>query len=81
MTSFPGPGEAILVHPVVLWNIQVRIRVSTNCLVVFGFSFSQVHATLIAIYRGAGATGAAGAAAPAALIVQGHAGATGCPFS
>ena len=31
--------------------------------------------------RGAGATGAAGAAAPAALIVRGHAVATGCPFS
>ena len=32
-------------------------------------------------HRGAGATGAAGAPAPAALIVRRHAGATGCPFS
>ena len=36
---------------------------------------------LVIAFRGAGATGAAGAAGAAALIVRGHAGATGCPFS
>ena len=41
----------------------------------------SLHYNDCSIVRGAGGTGAAGAAAPGALIVRGHAEATGCPFS